>query len=302
MKKIIVTILSLSLLFALSCKEKNELVKLEGIVNFISGNVLLKSGNVESHAKVGDFVAEGVTVKTGAASAVDIYFNQNVIRILENSTVTISELFQETGTNKEFTEFYVEKGKIFSRVGKKLGSGEKYQITTKTTVAGVRGTEFLVEESESVSRIACIDGTVAVKKAEEDDSKFINVEAGNEAVLDENKEFSLRELKGQNKENIQKIRDEIKDISKDIRDKFEKQREEIRKEVSDLKEATKEKVAEQKILDKKNVKAAKEESKAKVEELKGGLDGKKDEAKAAVDKFEKPDIKGVKPDIKKLGQ
>ena len=39
-----------------------------------------------------------------------------------------------------------------------------------------------------------------------------------------------------------------------------------------------------------------------MEELKGGLDGKKDEAKAAVDKFEKPDIKGVKPDIKKLGQ
>ena len=65
-----------------------------------------------------------------------------------------------------------------------------------------------------------------------------------EAVLDENNNFSLSELKGQNKENIQKIRDEIKEIRKDIRDKFEKQREEIRKEVSDLKEATKEKVAE----------------------------------------------------------
>ncbi|MFA5518023.1 MAG: FecR family protein [Spirochaetota bacterium] len=302
MKKIIITIISLSLLFLFSCKEKQEVIKLEGIVNFVSGEVLLKTTNGEFQARVGDFVAEGITVKTGAKSAVDIYFNQNVIRILENSAVSIHELFQEAGTGKEFTEFYVENGKVFSKVSRKLVSGEKYQITTKTTVAGVRGTEFFVEESEDVSRIACIEGTVAVKKADEDDSKFINLEAGNEAVLDENKEFDLRELEGQNKENIQKIRDEIKEMRKDIRDKFDKQREKIRKEVSDLKDATKEKVAEQKILDKENVKAAKEASKAKVSEMRGSIDDKKSEAKTAVDKFEKPDIKGVKPDIKKLGQ
>lgn len=302
MKKTIVIIVSASLLFLLSCKEKKELIKLEGIVNFISGEVLLKNSNGEFQAQVGDFVAEGVTVKTGAKSAVDIYFNQNVIRILENSTVFIRELFQEVETSKEFTEFYVERGKVFSKVSRKLLAGEKYQIATKTTVAGIRGTEFLVEESEAVSRIACVEGTVAIKKANEDDSKFINLEAGNEAVLDENKEFDLRELKGQNKENIQKIRDEIQDIRKDIRDKFEKQREEIRKEVSDLKKATKEKVAEQKVLDKENVKAVKGESKAKLEEMKGSIDEKKSDAKTAVDKFEKPDIKGVKPDIKKSGQ
>lgn len=302
MRKIIVTLVSLSLMFLFSCKEKQEVIKLEGIVNFVSGEVLLKTTSGESQARVGDFVSEGVTIKAGAKSAVDIYFNQNVIRILENSTVSIRELFQEAGTGKEFTEFYVENGKVFSKVARKLGPGEKYQIATKTTVAGVRGTEFFVEESEDVSRIACIEGTVAVKKADEDDSEFINLEAGNEAVLDENKKFNVSELKEKNRENLRKIRDEIKEMRKDIRDKFDKQREKIRKDVSDLKDATREKVAEQKILDKENVKAAKEASKAKVSEMKGSIDDKKSEAKTAVDKFEKPDIKGVKPDIKKLGK
>jgi hypothetical protein len=284
-----------------SCKEKPAVVKLEGIINFITGDVIIKSSSGESKAKVGDSVAEGVTVKTGSGSVVDIYFNENVIRILEKSTVEIREFFQEAGSGKEFTGLYVEKGKVFSRVAKKLAPGEKYQVTTKTTVAGVRGTEFLVEDSDEGSRIACIEGAVAVKKVDEDDSKLINLEAGNEAVLDKDKKLNVRELKGKNKENIRKIRDEIKEMRKDIRDKFEKQREEIKKQVSDLKQAAKEKVAEQKAQDKENVKSVKEESKAKSEEIKGEIDDKKTEAKGAVEEFKKPDIKGVKPDIKKLG-
>ena len=301
MKKIIVIVAALSLLFTGSCKEKTEKVKLEGIVNFIAGEVLLKSSSGESKAKVGDFVSEGMTVLTGTGSAVDIFFNENVIRILEKSTVEIRELYQETGSGNEFTGLFIEEGKVFSKVARKLAPGEKYQVITKTTVAGVRGTEFLVEETDEGSRIACIEGAVAVKKADEDDSKLISVEAGNEAVLDENRKFNVRELKGQNRENLRRIRDEIKEIRKDIRDKFEKQRSEIKKQVTDLKKSSKEKVAEQKAQDKENVQSVREESKVQSEEIKGDIDDKKAEAKGALDEFKKPDIKGVKPDIKKPG-
>ena len=301
MKKIIVIVAALSLFFAGSCKEKTEKVKLEGIVNFITGDVLLKSSSGESKAKVGDFVSEGVTVITGIGSAVDIYFNENVIRILEKSTVEIRELYQDSGSGNEFTGLFVEEGKVFSKVARKLAPGEKYQVITKTTVAGVRGTEFLVEETDEGSRIACIEGAVAVKKVDEDDSKLISIEAGNEAVLDQNKKFNIRELKGQNKENIRRIRDEIKEIRKDIRDKFEKQRAEIRQQVADLKKATKENVAQQKAQDKENVQSVKEESKVQSQEIKGDIDDKKAEVKGAVDEFKKPDIKGVKHDIKNLG-
>lgn len=301
MKKIIILITALFFMFLVSCKEKPGVVKLEGMVNFTTGNVTIKSGSGETAAKAGDVVAEGSTIITGPGSVADIYFNENVIRILEKSTVVIRELFQEAGSSKEFTELYVEEGRVFSKVARKLVPGEKYQVTTKTTVAGVRGTEFIVEETEEGSRIACIEGIVAVKKADEDDSKLINLEAGNEAVIDENKKLNVRELKEQNRENLRKIRDEIKEIRKDIREKFEKQREEIKKQVSDLKESTKAKVEEQKAQDKENVKSIKEESSVKSEEIKGNIDEKKDEAKGAVESFKKPDIKGVKPEIKKPG-
>jgi len=296
-----VTLAAAALLIFSSCKEKKTTVPMEGIINFISGEVLAVSGSGETKAKVGDFVSEGVTIKTGLKSAVDIHFSGSVIRILEKSTVTIRELMKEIEGNKEFTEIYVEEGKVFSQVARKLKSDEKYQVTTKTAVAGVRGTEFLVEEYEGVSRISCIEGTVAVRKADEDESRFVNLEAGNEAVIDENKKLHVRELKEQNRENIRKIRDEIKEMRKEIRDKFETQRAEIRKQVSDLKESTKEKVEEQKTKYRENVQAVKDESKAKAEEIKGGIDGKKDETKKAVQEFQKPDVKGVKPDIKKLG-
>lgn len=300
MKKLVILAAAVLLIFT-ACKEKKTSVKMEGIINFIAGDVLIASESGEVKAKIGDFVSEGFTIKTGAKSAVDIHFSGSVIRILEKSTVTIRELIKEVEGNKEFTELYVEEGKVFSQVARKLKGGEKYQVTTKTVVAGVRGTEFLVEDYEGASRISCIEGTVAVRKADEDESRFVNLEAGNEAVIDEDKKLNVRELKEQNRENIRKIRDEIKEMRKDIRDKFEAQRAEIRKQVSDLKESTKEKVAEQKAKDRENVQAVKDESKAKAEEIKGGIDEKKDETKKAVQEFQKPDVKGVKPDIKKFG-
>jgi len=300
MRKIVILTAALLLTFS-ACKEKKSTVQMEGIINFISGDVIIASESGEAKAKIGDFVTEGVTIKTGVKSVVDVYFNESVIRILEKSTVTIRELIKEVEGNKEFTELYVEQGKVFSQVARKLKSGEKYQVTTKTVVAGVRGTEFFVEEYEGTSRISCIEGTVAVRKADEDESSFINLEAGNEAVIDEDRKLNVQELKEHNRENIRKIRDDIKELRKDIREKFETQRDEIRKQVSDLKESTKEKVAEQKAKDRENVQAVKDESKAKAEEIKGGIDDKKAETKKAVQEFEKPDMKSVKPDIKKLG-
>ncbi len=300
MKKIVILAAALLLLCS-ACKEKQTTVQMEGIINFISGDVIIASESGESKAKIGDFVTEGATIKTGVQSAVDIHFSGSVIRILEKSTVVIRELIKEVEGNKEFTELYVEEGKVFSQVARKLRSGEKYQVTTKTVVAGVRGTEFLVEESEGESRISCIEGTVAVRKADEDESSFVNLEAGNEAVIDEDKKLNVKELKEQNRENIRKIRDDIKELRKDIREKFETQRAEIRKQVSDLKESTKEKVSEQKAKDRENVQAVKEETKAKAEEIKGDIEEKKAETKTAVQNFEKPDMKSVKPDIKKLG-
>jgi len=273
MKKI--TFLIIIALFAIqftSCKKSGpSLVQNDGLVNFMAGDVKLVSDGKTVSANVGDKITQGMIVKTGKKSVVDIYFQGSVIRILDDSSVVMKELVKNVTDSKELTELYVEKGKVFSKVTRKLVDGEKYRINTPTAVAGVRGTEFLVSEENGKSTIACIEGKVVVKEASKDDSAFVDVEAGKEANVENGKPISVDELKQQNMENIRKIKDEIKEIREDIRKKFEAQREEIRNKVIEQKDANKERVEDQKASDKANVEAIKGSTKAQSEAMKGDI-------------------------------
>ena len=132
---------------AASCKKEEAPTKAanSGIINFVVGEVSVVADGQQKAAQAGDPITQGMVVKTGKNSVVDIYFSGSVIRILENSSVVMKELIKELQTNKELSEFYVEKGKLFSKVSRKLTEGEKFKVSTPTAVAGVRGTEFLVE-------------------------------------------------------------------------------------------------------------------------------------------------------------
>ena len=301
-KKItIVTVLLAAMLGYISCKkEQAATVNYEGLINFMPGDVKIIVNGQTVAAKVGEAVKQGMTVKTGPKAVVDIYFGDNVVRILENSSVVMTELVRNVADNKENSEFYIENGKMFSKVTRKLVDGEKFRVTTPTSVAGVRGTEFLVSEDEGKSNVACIDGVVIVKEAGSDDSTFKEVEAGKEANVEKGKPISVAELKEQNRANIKKIKDDIKEIRKEIREKFEKQRDEIRQAVKDEKDKNKQAVEDQKAKDKANIQAIKDDIKGQREEIKGDVDAKMDEQKDAVKNFEKTDTKSVKPEIKKF--
>jgi len=302
-KKFSVIIFSIALIaYAAGCKKSDEgkTVANNGIVNFMAGDVTITADGKTVKANVGDPVTQGMTIKTGSKAVVDIYFSGSVIKVLEKSTVVMKELVKDLASNKELSEFYVEKGKLFSKVSRKLVEGEKFSVTTPTAVAGVRGTEFLVEEDAGKSKISCVEGAVAVKEAEKADSEYVMVEAGKEAELEKGKPISVSDLKEQNRENIRRIKEEIKELREDIRRKFEEQREEIRKAVQEQKDANKQRVEDQKAMDKANVEAIKGSTKEQAEQIKGDIAGKKEEAKEAVKQFEKPDVSGAKPAIKKF--
>ncbi len=299
MKKIALLALICTVL-STSCKDKPKFESNDGVINFLSGSVFIVNEGKSVKASVGAMVNQGVQIKTGSRALVDIYFGKNVIRILGNSLVTMKELSREINKNKEYSEFYVEKGKLFSRVTRKLTEGERFIVSTPTAIAGVRGTEFFVEEGKGKSRVSCLEGKVAVKKPGEDEAKSVYVEAGREAVVDQDNAISVDDMKKENLANIRRIKDEIKGLREDIRERFEKQRNEIRQQVIDMKSKNKENVENQKAQDKENIKKIKEETKVKAEEIKADTDTKKEEAKDAVKQFKKPDIKGVKPDIKKF--
>ncbi|HOP30596.1 MAG TPA: FecR domain-containing protein [Spirochaetota bacterium] len=303
MKKISVIIFAMILVMNVSGCKKEEAAKTvanNGIINFMTGDVTATTDGKTIKVNVGDAVTQGMVIKTGAKSVVDIYFNSSVIRILEKSSVVMKELVKDLQSNKELSEFYVENGKLFSKVSRKLVEGEKFSVTSPTAVAGVRGTEFLVEEENGKSKISCIEGTVAVKEPEKADTEYVLVEAGKEAEIEKGKPVSVSDLKQQNLENIRRIKEEIKELREDIRRKFEEQREEIRKAVVEQKEANKQRVEDQKAMDKANVEAIKGSTKEQAEQIKGDISGKQEEAKEAVKQFEKPDVSGAKPTIKKF--
>lgn len=303
MKKFSVILFSILLVMNVAGCKKTEAPKTmvnNGIINFMTGDVTITTDGNTVKANVGDSITQGMVIKTGAKSVVDIHFSGSVIRVLEKSSVVMKELVKDLESNKELSEFYVENGKLFSKVSRKLVEGEKFKVTSPTAVAGVRGTEFLVEEENGKSRISCVEGTVAVKEAEKADTEYVLVEAGKEAELEKGKPVSVSDLKQQNLENIRRIKEEIKELREDIRKKFEEQREEIRKAVIEQKEINKQRVEDQKAMDKANVEAIKDATKIQAEQIKGDIEGKKDEAKEAVKQFNKPDVSGAKPEIKKF--
>lgn len=302
MKRITVALLVLAaaLQFASCTKSKTTTVNYEGLINFLAGDVKIVSDGNAVAAKVGDSVKQGMTIKTGPKAVVDVFFGDNVVRILENSSVVITELVRNVADNKENTEFYVQNGKMFSKVTRKLTDGEKFKVSTPTSVAAVRGTEFMVSEEENSSNIACIDGVVIVKESGSDDSTYKEVEAGKEANVEKGKPVTVADLKEQNRANIQKIKDDIKAIREDIRQKFEKQREEIRQAVVDEKAKNEQAVKDQKAKDQENIQNVKDTVKGQADAIKDETAGKIDEQKDAVKNFEKTDTKSVKPEIKKF--
>ncbi len=302
MKKIffLIIIALLTVQFTSCKKEGPSIVKNDGLINFVTGDVKLVAEGKTVAANVGDKITEGMVVKTGAKAIVDIYFEGSVIRIMEKSSVIMKELAKNITEKKESTEIYVEDGKVFSKVTRKLVDGEKFRVNTPTAVAGVRGTEFLVSESEGKSNIACIEGKVAVKETASDDSSFVEVEAGKEANVEKGKPVSVNELKQQNLENIRKMKEEIKELREDIKRKFEEQREEIRGKVVEQKDANKAMVENQKSSDKAMVEAVKDATKIKADEIKGNMNETKNANKDAVSNFQKPDVSGMKPEIKKF--
>ena len=231
MKKI--TCLITITLFALQltgCKNQGQsVVPTEGSVNFIAGDVKIISGEKTITANVGDKIAQGMTVKTGTKSIAEIHFQGNFIRINENSSIVIMELTRNMEKNKESTELYVNNGEVFSKISRKLASGEKFLVKTPTAVAGVRGTEFLVNVDGKKSTIKCMEGKVSVKESSSDDSAYVDLPAGNEAIVEKGKPVFIK-----------KMNEESKDGKKQQPDQKEKSKAAIKgKDTASIKGATK---------------------------------------------------------------
>ncbi|MDR3237193.1 MAG: FecR family protein [Spirochaetia bacterium] len=183
-----------------------------------------------------------------------------------------------------------------SRITKKLGKDDSYKVATPTSLAAVRGTDFIVSEENGKSYIACTDGKVFIVK--NSDKSSVDIDAGQEVYVEPDKRLTVKDLSEENRRGIENILDEISKIQEDIRKRFDEERERIRDDVRTMKDENKEKVDEQRKTDKQNVSNQKAADKANRDAIAGAVKDGSDEAKKAIEDV-KPDINSVKPQIKK---
>ncbi len=303
MKKTAIIIILISVFMISGCGKKKEDTTIRaGMINFVVGEVYLVSK--EKHpvpAKPGNAVIKGMKIVTYDNSSAEIYFGENAVKILGNSSVEIMELLGDAATGEK-TEFFVENGKVFSKISKKLMKGDQFTIKTPTSTAGVRGTDFMVNESEGKSQVSCLDGKVEVSNATTPSVKSVELNGGEEVTVEPGKPLTVKALSQNNKKMIEDIKKDIKNIQDDIRKQFEKQREEIKQYVIDQKEKNKQMLEDQKALDKKNIDDQKSGDRANIDAIKGSSDAEKTRSKEAVNR-QKDDqknlLEGVKPDINK---
>jgi len=106
----------------------------------VKGNVQVQQEGVAGVQKalVGTQIFSGAKIQTAENSFVALKFSDDgsLVRIRANSNCTISGTKEKAGISKNL---FVEAGTIFSKITKQKG---KYQVSTPTSVATVKGTIF----------------------------------------------------------------------------------------------------------------------------------------------------------------
>lgn len=302
MKKLAVLILVVPLLAAGASCKKEKKAERYGIVNFMAGTVTIIDGKKKSPAKVGDMVKNGMVIETGPASFVDIYFQENAIKILEMSSVRVSDLAVDLKDGSEKTGFNIYRGKAFMKVARKLAKNDSYTVSTPTATAGVRGTEFLVSEDNGKGLVVCVDGAVRVENEVSPEQVAVLVPENKEVVVEKDRAMTVKDISAENRRLIEDIRKDFREMKQSLREQFEKQREEIRKMVEDQKKENSEMVRQQKDLDRKNIEDQKAGDRANIEGLKGDTSAAGAEAREGVDRQKAEagrNLEGAKPEIEK---
>lgn len=156
MKKFLIITLCIAASGIYSCTK--EVVDEYAIITFIIGDVKKNSAGVS----MGDVIKEKDEIITAADSFCDVKIGGSIIRIKENSKVIVSSLVRKD--DLESTTLGMDVGKMLCKP-KKLIKSESFIVKTPTAVAGVRGTNFIVEADKlKTTRIKVFEGKVQIAK------------------------------------------------------------------------------------------------------------------------------------------
>ncbi|NQZ00100.1 MAG: FecR domain-containing protein [Bdellovibrionales bacterium] len=137
-----------------------------GVFRVVKGDVKVQSAKTgkTKKAKIGQKVFPKDTVISGEKSRAKIIMvDKNVLNISPNSKIEIEAYEYEPSKKKKNVLLNVIYGKVRSKVKQKYdGKGNKFQVKTKSAVAGVRGTDFVTgyDPTSRQSTVVTFEGKV----------------------------------------------------------------------------------------------------------------------------------------------
>ncbi len=146
----------------------------------VSGNVWTQvPGSDEAPARVGETLAPGTKIRTGADGHAEVSFEDGSILIVQsNSSLVLSGIKRPKRKKTSILIFF---GRVWNKVSRKLGERLSYEINTPIVVCGVRGTEFEAAVGDDGSvRVWVDEGIVEVV----DDGSYETVKTGEQIEAD----------------------------------------------------------------------------------------------------------------------
>jgi hypothetical protein len=150
----------------LTCKKSSDnqssLSSTQAIVFLSKGSVTLKdsSGKIIPIEPKVTRIASDHTIETSKSSYADILLSDaSIIRVYQNTKLQIQSILS-VNTGIDESKVILTTGKLFVKTEGKINKDRNIVVTTPTTVAGIRGTEFTIEESEDQSTVLVGEGAV----------------------------------------------------------------------------------------------------------------------------------------------
>ena len=155
-----------------------------GTVAATRGQAEIGRAGAFTPAAVGAVVQLGDELRTGADGQLRVVFrDDSVIDLTQNASLTVDTQVYDPGSSRFSTLLRLAAGKARAIVSKAYGApGASYEIQTPTAVAGVRGTEFLIEydADRDATDVIGIDGRIMVRSLAQrlDDTVYITASEG----------------------------------------------------------------------------------------------------------------------------
>lgn len=194
MKRISIFVLCGIILSAFSVMSFGKEQILVGSFTVVKGKVALQRGGEEKweKAEIDMPVYPGDKVKTEVKAEAELILDDgSMLRIEEKTLIEIVDSKIEGSAGGEGKKSFLINlgvGKVLNNFKKLIHRESKYNITTPTAVAGVRGTEFSVEAQKDKTEVAVFEGEVDVaNKVEGTEGKKVKVSQDQQTFVEKGK-------------------------------------------------------------------------------------------------------------------